>query len=148
MGLPVFLFEMGAGQFSNEGPIAVWKLCPLFQGLSSGPLDNQPCHFAGIGYGMCFLSLYIGTYYNVILSWAIFYIFSSFSKALPWASCGNWWNTDACKDFDSKNCTELGGVMTASEAECVFQKDVAPENWKNLTEAANNLKTPSDEFFQ
>ena len=32
MGLPVFLFEMGAGQFSNEGPIAVWKMCPLFQG--------------------------------------------------------------------------------------------------------------------
>ena len=35
MGLPVFLFEMGAGQFSNEGPIAVWKMCPLFQGLNT-----------------------------------------------------------------------------------------------------------------
>ena len=32
MGLPVFLFEMGAGQFSAEGPVSVWKLCPLFQG--------------------------------------------------------------------------------------------------------------------
>ena len=26
---------------------------------------------SGIGYGMCFLSLYIGTYYNIILSWYI-----------------------------------------------------------------------------
>merc|ERR1712130_450243 len=74
MGLPVFLFEMGAGQFSAEGPVSVWKLCPLFQ---------------GIGYGMCFLSLYIGTYYNIILSWAFFYIFSSFTSSLPWASCEN-----------------------------------------------------------
>ena len=33
MGLPVFLWEMSAGQFSSEGPISIWKICPLFQGL-------------------------------------------------------------------------------------------------------------------
>ena len=32
MGLPVFLFEMGSGQFSSEGPVGLWKICPLFQG--------------------------------------------------------------------------------------------------------------------
>merc|ERR1712012_1283900 len=131
MGLPVFLFEMGAGQFSNEGPIAVWKMCPLFQ---------------GIGYGMCFLSLYIGTYYNIILSWAFFYIFSSFTSSLPWASCENPWNSEACRRFDSKNCTSHGGVMT-NEQDCVFQKDVTIDVWKNITETANNAKLPSDEFF-
>jgi len=131
MGLPVFLFEMGAGQFSNEGPIAVWKMCPLFQ---------------GIGYGMCFLSLYIGTYYNIILSWAFFYIFSSFTSSLPWASCGNPWNTEACRRFDSKNCTELGGVMT-NQQDCVFQKDVTIDVWRNISETAQNAKMPSDEFF-
>merc|ERR1719270_977931 len=131
MGLPVFLFEMGAGQFSNEGPIAVWKMCPLFQ---------------GIGYGMCFLSLYIGTYYNIILSWAFFYIFSSFTSSLPWASCDNPWNTEACRRFDSKNCTELGGIMT-NQQECVFQKDVTIDVWKNISETARNAKMPSDEFF-
>jgi len=131
MGLPVFLFEMGAGQFSAEGPVSVWKLCPLFQ---------------GIGYGMCFLSLYIGTYYNIILSWAFFYIFSSFSSSLPWASCENPWNSEACRRFDSKNCTSLGGVMT-NEQDCVFQRDVTIDVWKNVTETANNAKLPSDEFF-
>ena len=50
--------------------------------------------FQGIGYGMCCLSLFLGTYYNIILSWAFFYIFSSFSFKLPWADCGNWWNTE------------------------------------------------------
>jgi solute carrier family 6 amino acid transporter-like protein 5/7/9/14 len=131
MGLPVFLFEMGAGQFSNEGPIAVWKMCPLFQ---------------GIGYGMCFLSLYIGTYYNIILSWAFFYVFSSFTSSLPWASCGNPWNTEACRRFDSKNCTELGGVMT-NQQDCIFQKDVTVDVWRNISETARNAKMPSDEFF-
>merc|ERR1711971_1433384 len=131
MGLPVFLFEMGAGQFSAEGPVSVWKLCPLFQ---------------GIGYGMCGLSLYIGTYYNIILSWAFFYILSSFTSSLPWASCENPWNSEACRRFDSKNCTSSGGVMT-NEQDCVFQKDVTIDVWKNITETANNAKLPSDEFF-
>jgi len=33
MGLPVFLWEMGAGQLSSQGPIGIWKICPLFQGI-------------------------------------------------------------------------------------------------------------------
>jgi len=131
MGLPVFLFEMGAGQFGSVGPIEVWKICPLFQ---------------GIGYAMCCLSLYIGTYYNIILSWAFFYIFSSFTTQLPWASCGNWWNTEACRRFDSKNCTAHGGLM-ANEEDCVFPKDVTIDVWKKLNETAMNAKMPSDEFF-
>ena len=101
----------------------------------------------GIGYGMCFLSLYIGTYYNIILSWAFFYVFSSFTSSLPWASCGNPWNTEACRRFDSKNCTELGGVMT-NQQDCIFQKDVTVDVWRNISETARNAKMPSDEFFQ
>lgn len=64
--------------------------------------DDQFFYFAGIGYAMCCLSLYIGTYYNIILSWAFFYIFSSFTTNLPWASCGNWWNTEGEKKSKSK----------------------------------------------
>jgi len=131
MGIPVFLFEMSAGQFSSEGPISIWKICPLFQ---------------GIGYGMCCLSLYIGTYYNIILSWAFFYIFSSFSTSLPWASCGNWWNSEACRRVDSTNCTAHFGLMT-SAGDCVLQKDVTIDVWRNITEELNQSKMPSDEFF-
>ena len=108
----------------------------------------------------------IGTYYNIILSWAFFYIFSSFTTNLPWASCGNWWNTEgkkkkkksklevhnmkpfpACRRFDSKNCTSHGGIM-ANEDDCVFAKDVTIDVWKKLNETASNAKMPSDEFFQ
>ena len=96
---------------------------------------------------MCGLSLYIGTYYNIILSWAFFYIFSSFTSQLPWASCGNSWNSEDCRRFDTKNCTEAGGIMLVEE-ECIFQKDVTIDVWKNMTETAKNGKMPSDEFFQ
>ena len=96
---------------------------------------------------MCCLSLYIGTYYNIILSWAFFYIFSSFTSSLPWASCDNGWNTKNCRRFDSKNCTELGGLMS-NELECIFQKDVNNATWQNVSETVKNAKMPSDEFFQ
>ena len=78
---------------------------------------------------------------------AFFYIFSSFTSSLPWASCDNPWNTEACRRFDSKNCTELGGMMT-NQQECVFQKDVTIDVWKNISETTRNAKMPSDEFFQ
>lgn len=31
-GLPLMFFELCLGQFGREGPITVWKICPLFQG--------------------------------------------------------------------------------------------------------------------
>ncbi|KAG7272944.1 hypothetical protein CRUP_020187 [Coryphaenoides rupestris] len=36
-------------------------------------------------------------YYIIILAWAFFYLFSSFSSELPWASCTNSWNTVSLK---------------------------------------------------
>uniref|UniRef100_A0A3Q0SWA7 Zgc:158427 n=1 Tax=Amphilophus citrinellus TaxID=61819 RepID=A0A3Q0SWA7_AMPCI len=43
--------------------------------------------------------------YIIILSWALLYLVFSFSSQLPWASCNNYWNTDDCVDFSSKNDT-------------------------------------------
>jgi solute carrier family 6 amino acid transporter-like protein 5/7/9/14 len=34
-----------------------------------------------------------------------------------------------------------------NEQDCLFQKDVTIDVWKNVTETANNAKLPSDEFF-
>jgi hypothetical protein len=31
-------------------------------------------------------------YYNVIISWALFYFVASFRKNLLWKNCGYWWN--------------------------------------------------------
>ncbi|KAJ8372065.1 hypothetical protein AAFF_G00294790 [Aldrovandia affinis] len=91
-GIPLFLLETSLGQFTSQGGITCWrKICPLFEGL---------------GYGSQVLVLYASMYYIVILAWAFFYLFSSFSAELPWASCRNPWNTDTCVALGQKNSTE------------------------------------------
>ncbi|KAL3992060.1 COPII coat assembly protein SEC16 [Sarotherodon galilaeus] len=90
-GVPVFLLETTIGQFTQEGGITCWrKLCPLAE---------------GIGYGGQLIILYTCMTYIIILSWALLYLVFSFSSQLPWASCNNYWNTDDCVDFSTKNDT-------------------------------------------
>ncbi|XP_035238309.1 sodium- and chloride-dependent GABA transporter 2-like isoform X4 [Anguilla anguilla] len=57
----------------------------------------------GLGFGSQVVVLYSSIYYIIILAWAFFYLFSSFSTELPWASCGNTWNTESCVEFNQKN---------------------------------------------
>ncbi|XP_061168949.1 sodium- and chloride-dependent glycine transporter 2-like [Saccostrea echinata] len=80
-GLPLFFLESSVGQFTGRSFFHVWKACPFFEGL---------------GVGM-FIVLFVSTlYYNVIITWTIFYLGSSFFSPLPWAVCENDWNTLEC----------------------------------------------------
>ncbi|XP_033751807.1 sodium- and chloride-dependent glycine transporter 1-like [Pecten maximus] len=85
VGLPLFYMELVMGQYASLGPIAIWKLSPLFKGL---------------GYAMVIVSLLIGLYYNVVISHVLYYLFKSFTDVLPWESCDNTWNTNSCLPFD------------------------------------------------
>ncbi|KAG8230300.1 hypothetical protein J437_LFUL008491 [Ladona fulva] len=38
----------------------------------------------------------MGMYYNTIIGWAVYYLFTSFRSELPWTSCNNSWNTPNC----------------------------------------------------
>ncbi|KAF5909365.1 sodium- and chloride-dependent GABA transporter 2-like isoform X2, partial [Clarias magur] len=88
-GIPLFLMEISLGQYTNQGSITCWrKICPLFEGL---------------GYGTIVVLLHSNIYYIIIMAWAFFYLFSSFSPELPWASCSNAWNTETCVEFDKKD---------------------------------------------
>ncbi|KAK3575343.1 hypothetical protein QTP86_025487 [Hemibagrus guttatus] len=85
-GIPLFLMEISLGQYTSQGSITCWrKICPLFEGL---------------GYGTQVVVLYSCIYYIIILAWAFFYLFSSFSAEIPWATCSNSWNTETCTEFD------------------------------------------------
>ncbi|XP_005808839.2 sodium- and chloride-dependent GABA transporter 2-like [Xiphophorus maculatus] len=83
-GIPLFFLETALGQYTSQGGITCWRtICPLFQ---------------GIGYASHLVIAFSATSYIIILAWAFFYLFSSFSSDLPWASCGNYWNSDSCFD--------------------------------------------------
>lgn len=75
---------------------------------------------------MMMLSGYIAIYYNVIISWAFFYFFSSFSWTLPWSSCDNSWNSEYCRE----------------------DHDLDYELDTEVVVSSNLSKSPSDEFFQ
>lgn len=56
--------------------------------------------FPGIGYAMFLMSSLVGVYYNMILAWAFFYLWSSITSMfsdLPWKGCENEWNTHMCQ---------------------------------------------------
>ncbi|XP_044227722.1 sodium- and chloride-dependent GABA transporter 2-like [Thunnus albacares] len=88
-GIPLFFLETALGQYTSQGGITCWrKICPLFQGL---------------GYASHLIIAFSATSYIIIIAWAFFYLFSSFSADLPWATCGNYWNTDSCLDLSHPN---------------------------------------------
>ncbi|XP_055926999.1 sodium- and chloride-dependent glycine transporter 1-like isoform X2 [Argiope bruennichi] len=131
VGLPLFFLELSFGQYASEGPITIWKISPLFQGL---------------GYAMFLMSTLVGIYYNMILAWALFYLISSLRSILPWSSCDNWWNTVACKKFDAKNCSAINGILSENGT-CILRYQVSNTTWENLELSASKSKTASDEYF-
>uniref|UniRef100_A0A8C4GG69 Transporter n=1 Tax=Dicentrarchus labrax TaxID=13489 RepID=A0A8C4GG69_DICLA len=92
-GMPLFYMELALGQYNREGAATIWKICPIFK---------------GVGYTVILIALYVGFYYNVIIAWSLYYLFSSMTRELPWLKCGNSWNSLNCTDPKSINGSILG----------------------------------------
>ncbi|XP_067588352.1 sodium-dependent proline transporter isoform X2 [Pseudorca crassidens] len=105
-GIPLFFLELSLGQFSSLGPLAVWKISPLFKGA---------------GAAMLLIVGLVAIYYNMIIAYVLFYLFASLTSNLPWEHCGNWWNTDLCLEHrgskDGNGALPLNLTSTVSPSE-------------------------------
>lgn len=92
---------------------------------------NHGIFFSGIGIATNCIMFFVNCYYNVILAWAFFYMFASFTTELPWNSCGNWWNTDRCTDF-KLNSTAANVTATAAKVvnDTGIRIDSVTEYWE------------------
>ena len=66
--------------------------------------------YQGLGYAATMITFLMGIYYNVIMAWAFYYLFASFTAELPWARCGHSWNTPSCVE------TVLGKITSSNSS--------------------------------
>lgn len=100
-GLPLFFLELALGQYSGAGPTRLFgRLAPIMKGL---------------GFGMLVATFFVSIYYNVIIAWAIHYLFSGMAYKLPWSDCGDF-NSTRCQDANVTTCPLAeSGNSTASD---------------------------------
>merc|ERR1719483_1326987 len=99
-GIPLLYMELSIGQYTRRGPIgALGKLSPILKGA---------------GIATVVMSFLLSTYYNVIMSWALFYFLSSFSSPLPWETCNNAWNSPDCKPIKGETSSSLNKTRNSS----------------------------------
>lgn len=112
-GVPLMYMELAVGQYTRQGPIgAIAKLCPFFKGA---------------GLATVVISFLFTTYYNIIITWACYYLFSSFTSVLPWTHCKHDWSSPLCWDGTSATGNESNFIQlnnTISPTENFFMNNV------------------------
>ena len=120
------------------------------------------CCFSGVGYGMVIISGIVCVYYNIIITWTIYFLYQSFRAVLPWSTCDNEWNTASCymrgETGGAGNATNTTGfnatgVLSYAEgnSSVVLLSSTASSVMENVTTAAGEVlqrRTASEEFWQ
>jgi SNF family Na+-dependent transporter len=90
---------------------------------------------------MIFLVAIVMFYYNVIIAWTIYYMVASFEDVLPWANCGNTWNSQHCFSYDEfQKCKATDGAYF--EGKCL-------QNSTFIVSAFSMAKTPpAEEYYR
>ncbi|XP_066437973.1 sodium- and chloride-dependent neutral and basic amino acid transporter B(0+)-like [Eleutherodactylus coqui] len=125
-GLPLLFLECALGQFASLGPIEIWRIVPLFQ---------------GVGFTMVLISTLVSIYYNVIIAYSLFYLFSSFRSYLPWADCYDWWADSNCQ-------SSISGLCNVTLENTTVTMNVSWANENNLTCVfGNDTELPSKQYW-
>ncbi|XP_033730845.1 sodium- and chloride-dependent betaine transporter-like, partial [Pecten maximus] len=133
-GVPLFFLEVTVGQFMGVSGFKAWNICPIFQ---------------GIGGVTTTVTFYLNCYYNVIICWALYYVFSSFTSELPWKSCGHEWNTEHCYDFTTVNKTVVNMTgVNVTGVNLAKQYNAGTNSTANVTGIPLIRVDPVNEFWE
>ena len=112
---------------------------------------------SGLGYGMVIVSSIVSIYYNIIITWVLYYLFKSFTSTLPWSECGHWWNTPLCLVRSASNVTADNVTLhSVNETELpsyyhsagVERIEAAREYANVSNDSSIPWKSPAEEFWQ
>ena len=87
---------------------------------------------AGVGYGSSVVAAIVGSYYNVIIAWCLFYFLSSLRATLPWAAC----------PLDS-----ISGSGNTSVAECEMSSETQYFWFRTTLDTSDSIGTGCFFFF-
>uniref|UniRef100_H2Z8Z2 Transporter n=1 Tax=Ciona savignyi TaxID=51511 RepID=H2Z8Z2_CIOSA len=114
--------NMGEDDFTKPSSPDSESLAPIQREKWTRKMDfilSVAGGFICIGYASMVVVALLNIYYIVILAWAFFYLFQSFTTELPWGKCGQYWNTPCCVATYSKsnslNQTLLNISMSTTE---------------------------------
>ncbi|KRZ19969.1 Sodium-dependent serotonin transporter [Trichinella pseudospiralis] len=123
----------------------LWTSVVLY-GNGIGTISSMRMHFhmetTGVGYATCLIDVYMGCFYNTIISWALFYLSSSFKWPFPWQSCDNVWNTENC--IPDNATVSLGNTSSnyTNAAEEFFLRRVLEIQNSDGLENLGNIRWP------
>ena len=115
--------------------------------------------FLGVGYGMVVVSAWVAIYYNVIITYTIYYMFMSMTSSLPWIGCNHEWNTPFCSEL-VEDCRASNGIMMNNTCYDSMQNMTADQlEFYNVTVDENGTysftdpfpesrRRPSEEFYR
>ena len=61
----------------------------------------------GIGIAMLVVTTYFCLYYNLLITYILYYMYWSFWNPLPWTGCDNPWNTENCYESLTRSHSNL-----------------------------------------
>ena len=113
-GLPIFFLEMALGQYAGVGPIKVFgRIAPILQGLGYvrtlySTKENQWKLSYPFQAVVC-VGVLLAFFYNVVVSWSLWYLTVSISSLLlpdsrlEWEYCDHAFNTKCCLSTTKMN---------------------------------------------
>ncbi len=136
VGIPIYLMEFSVGQYTSSGPTSCWQMARMFK---------------GVGIAMVALSSLIAIYYCMVIGWAFYFLFASFTSRLPWSHCGNSYNSDWCADrISDSNVTDCiyAGLNATTDGVC-YNNTIPVSIYNSTLASAAGLQRviPAEEYF-